>query len=82
MLVILATQEAEIRRIKIRSQPGEIVHETLSQKTHHKKRAGGVVQDVGPEFRSQYHKNSTLHLGKALDTATNVWEIQGLEEQA
>jgi hypothetical protein len=30
--VILATQEAEIRRIEIRSQPGQIVHETLSQK--------------------------------------------------
>jgi hypothetical protein len=30
MLVILATQEAEIRGIVIRSQPGEIVRETLS----------------------------------------------------
>jgi hypothetical protein len=29
--VILATQEAEIRRIEVRSQPpGEIVHKTLS----------------------------------------------------
>jgi hypothetical protein len=39
MSVILATQEAEIRRITIPSQPGEIVHVTLSQKkkkkTHH-----------------------------------------------
>jgi hypothetical protein len=32
MSVILATQEAEIRRIKIGSQLGQIVHETLSQK--------------------------------------------------
>jgi hypothetical protein len=32
MPIILATQEAEIRRITVRSQPGEIVHETLSQK--------------------------------------------------
>jgi hypothetical protein len=31
--VILATQETEIRRIAVRSQPGQIVHETLSQKT-------------------------------------------------
>jgi hypothetical protein len=31
--VILATQEAEIRRITIQSQPGQIVHETLSQKS-------------------------------------------------
>jgi hypothetical protein len=30
--VILATQEAEIRRIKVQSQPRETVHETLSQK--------------------------------------------------
>jgi plasmid maintenance system antidote protein VapI len=30
--VILATQEAEIRRTAGQSQPGEIVHETLSRK--------------------------------------------------
>jgi hypothetical protein len=35
--VILATQEAEIRRITVRNQPGQIVRETLSQKTLHKK---------------------------------------------
>jgi hypothetical protein len=34
--VILATQEAEIRRIMVRSQPGQIVCEILSQKTHTK----------------------------------------------
>jgi hypothetical protein len=28
--VILATQEAEIRRIGVQRQPGKIVHETLS----------------------------------------------------
>jgi hypothetical protein len=28
--VILATQEAEIRRITVQNQPGEIVGETLS----------------------------------------------------
>jgi hypothetical protein len=33
MPVILVTQEAEIKRIKVRSQPGQIVQETLSQ-TH------------------------------------------------
>jgi hypothetical protein len=31
MLVILATQEAEIRRIVVRSQPRQIVHENLSK---------------------------------------------------
>jgi hypothetical protein len=35
MLVILATEEAEIRRITVRSQPGQIVHEPLSRKNHH-----------------------------------------------
>jgi hypothetical protein len=30
--IILATQEAEIRRISVQSQPGQIVLKTLSQK--------------------------------------------------
>jgi hypothetical protein len=42
MPIILASQEAEIRRIVVQDQPGQIVHETLSQKkkkkkTHHRK---------------------------------------------
>jgi hypothetical protein len=45
MLVILATQEAEIKRIMVQSQPGHILRETLSQKkkkkTHHRK---GLVE--------------------------------------
>jgi hypothetical protein len=46
--IILATWEAEIKKITIHSQPGQIVHETLSQKnlTHKKNRAGRVVQVV------------------------------------
>jgi hypothetical protein len=40
-LVILATQEAEIRRITVQSQAGQIVHETLSLKTHYKE---GLVE--------------------------------------
>jgi hypothetical protein len=38
--IILVTQEAEIKRISVQSQPGRIVCETLSQKkkkNHHKK---------------------------------------------
>jgi hypothetical protein len=55
--VILATQEAEIRRIAVWSLPGQIVCETLSQKKSlHKKRAGGVAWDVGPEFKPQCWK--------------------------
>jgi hypothetical protein len=45
------TQEAEIRRIVV-----QIVHETLSQKAPYRKRAGGMAQGVGPEFKLQYYK--------------------------
>jgi hypothetical protein len=53
MPVILAIQEAKIRRIEVQSQPWEIVRKTLFEKTHHThtKRAGGVAQGVGPEFK-------------------------------
>jgi hypothetical protein len=40
----LATQEAEIRRIVVRSQPRQIVCETLSQISSLQKRVGGVAQ--------------------------------------
>jgi hypothetical protein len=29
---------------------------TYLEKTLHKKRAGGVTQGIGPEFKPQYHK--------------------------
>jgi hypothetical protein len=59
MPIILPAQEAEIRRIMVRSQPREIVLKTQSQKTFHKVRAGGVVQVEGPEFKTQdWKKNS------------------------
>jgi hypothetical protein len=48
MPVILATQEAEIWRIAVQSQPRQIVHKILSQKNPSQKRVGGVVQNVGP----------------------------------
>jgi hypothetical protein len=54
--VILATQEAEIRRITVRSQLGQIVWETLSRKNPSQKRTGGVAQGVGSEFKPQYCK--------------------------
>jgi hypothetical protein len=56
MPVILATQEAEIRRIVVGSQPGQIVHEILSSQTLPPKKAGGVAQGVGPVFKLQYCK--------------------------
>jgi hypothetical protein len=49
--VILATQEVEIRSIEIQSQSGQIVHEILSLKNPSQKRAGGVAQGTGPEFK-------------------------------
>jgi hypothetical protein len=51
MPIILANQEAEIRRIVVGSQPGQIVHETLSRKNPTQKRAGGVAQGEDPEFK-------------------------------
>jgi hypothetical protein len=54
--VILATQEADIRRISVWSQSRWIVHETLPWKKPSQKRVGGVAQGEGPEFKPQYHK--------------------------
>jgi hypothetical protein len=63
MPVIPATQEAEIRRIEVQSQPRQIVLETLPQKYPTQKRAGGVAQMVKylpskceAKFKSQSHK--------------------------
>jgi hypothetical protein len=39
---------------------GQIVHKTLSQINPSQKRAGGVAQDVSPEFKPQYHKKSNF----------------------
>jgi hypothetical protein len=54
--LILTAQEAEIRRITVRSQPRQIVHETLPQKNSTPKRAGRVAQGVGSEFKPQYYR--------------------------
>jgi hypothetical protein len=53
--VILATQEAEIRRIMVGVQPRQIVCKTYLENTHYKKNgAGGMAQGEGPEFKPQY----------------------------
>jgi hypothetical protein len=44
MPVILATQEAKIRRITVQSQPRQIVHKTLHRKTLHKRRKRGMME--------------------------------------
>jgi hypothetical protein len=43
-LVILATREAEIRRIKVLSQCGQMFARPYLEKTHCKNMAGGVAQ--------------------------------------
>jgi hypothetical protein len=58
MPVILATQEAEIRRIMVQSQPRQIVWETLSQENPSQRRAGGVAQGTVPEFKPQCQKKN------------------------
>jgi hypothetical protein len=53
--VILETQETEIRKTAVQSQPRQKVCKTLSQKALHN-RAGGVAQGESPEFKPQYQK--------------------------
>jgi hypothetical protein len=63
MPVILATEEAEIRRMAVWSQPGQIVCETLFCKNlSQTKRAGGVAQGVSPEFKPQHWKQQQQNL--------------------
>jgi hypothetical protein len=47
----------------IQSQPGQIVHETLSQKNppqKKKNRAGGVAEGEGPEFKPQNYQKKRV----------------------
>jgi hypothetical protein len=54
MPAILVIQEAEIRRIELQIQPGQIVPDTPSWKTSSQKKGGGVVEDVCSQFKLQY----------------------------
>jgi hypothetical protein len=56
MPVILATQEVEIRRIVVQ-KPAQAnsQRDSISKKCISQKRAGGMVQGVGPEFKPKYH---------------------------
>jgi hypothetical protein len=56
MPVILTTQKAGIRKIMVQSQPRQVVPRDPSLKNPSQKRAGGVSQGVGPEFKTQYLK--------------------------
>jgi hypothetical protein len=64
MPLILATQEAESRRIMVQSQPRQIVPQDPIPKIKKKssqKRAGGVAQGVGPQFKPQTAKKKRYH---------------------
>jgi hypothetical protein len=52
MPVILATEEAEIRRITVQSQPRQISSQDPVSKIPNTKKAGGVSQSAGPEFKA------------------------------
>jgi hypothetical protein len=67
MPVILATQEAEIRRTATRSQLRQTVRETLMRKNPSQERAGGVAQGVGPEFKLYNHKKNSKESSQLSD---------------
>jgi hypothetical protein len=46
----------------VQSQFGQIVCETLSWKTPSQKRAGGVAEGVGPEFKPQCWKKKKIRI--------------------
>jgi hypothetical protein len=56
MPVIIATEKAEIMRIVVQSQPQDNSSQEPILKIPNTKRAGGVAQGVGPEFKSEYQK--------------------------
>jgi hypothetical protein len=40
----------------LKPAPGKQLKRSYLEKTHHKNKAGGAAQGVGPEFKLQYHK--------------------------
>jgi hypothetical protein len=56
----------------VQSQPGEIVHELLSQKKPSQRIAGRVAQGVGPEFKPQYCKKKKNQLCEAGHGSTHL----------
>jgi hypothetical protein len=63
MPIVLATQETEIRRVRVKSQPGQTVYETLCPKHPTQKRAGRVakVKECQP---SKHQALSSSHSNK------------------
>jgi hypothetical protein len=61
-------QEAEIRRIVVQSYPWQIVLQDATLKNPFKNRAGGVAQDVSPEFKPQYCQKEKKKTQKTIYT--------------
>jgi hypothetical protein len=40
----------------------------ISEKAHHKKRAGGVVQGIGPKFKKNYNRRKTAVVLMSMST--------------
>jgi hypothetical protein len=56
------------------NQSWQIVRETQSQKNPPQNRADGVTQDVGPEFKPQYHKKIIASVISKI-----MWYIMNIE---
>jgi hypothetical protein len=76
MPVILATQEAEIRRVTVQSQPGKIVpRDPILKNLSQKNRAGGVAQGESPEFKPQYCKKKNFFSKKEKNRPISLMNI-------
>jgi hypothetical protein len=72
--VILAPQEAEIRRILVWNQAGQRVFRTLSQKNPSQKRSGGVAQGISYKFKPSTKKNKhQLLVYSSLVMTLSLW---------
>jgi hypothetical protein len=60
--VILVTEDAEIRRMIVQSQPGQTVCKTLSQKKTITKKGCWSSLGVGSEFKPQYRKKKKISI--------------------
>jgi hypothetical protein len=60
MPVILTTQEAETRRIEVRSQPGQIVHKSKMDWRCGSISTTPALQAWRPEFKPQYRKRKKI----------------------
>jgi hypothetical protein len=60
MPIAVATQEAEIRRTIVQSQLEANSSRDSTGKKLSQKRAGGLAQGAGPEFKPQYCKKKIV----------------------